>query len=299
MQVQRTAHSGLLDTIPHRYEVRCRARTGAREERRYRAKLLILAGGTVGTAALLLASRNELRLLSPHVGANIAFNGSVKAAGVLPDGFPDGDMFTGRTHPGMIGYEFLESHGITVSAAKAMPLQLIAGTRLRMDGDPREPSWWGEAHVELMQQLRRRVIALYAIGLTPPAARLAIVPGEKPRVERDRTAQLEGYHDGTRELLESILTRSGCRLVDLQFVDRGTPYGDFYFSTAHQVGSCRMADTKEHGVVDATGEVFDYPGMYVSDGAAIPSSLAVNTSLTILANAERVAAGVLRRYRVS
>ena len=219
-------------------------------------------------------------------------------AGILPDGFPDGDMFTGRTHPGMISYQFLESHGITVSAAKAMPLQLIAGTRLRMDGDPREPSWWGGAHVELMQQLRRRVIALYAMGLTRPAARLALVPNDKPRVQLDRDVQLEAYHDRTREVLRSILTRNGCRLVDAQFVDRtGSPYDDFYFSTAHQVGSCRMADTKQQGVVNAAGEVFDYPGMYVSDGAAIPSSLAVNTSLTILANAERIAAGLLQRYR--
>jgi choline dehydrogenase-like flavoprotein len=300
LQVQRTAHAGRLDTIPHRYEVRCRTRTGPIAERRYRAKILILGGGTVGTAALLLASRNALCLLSPHVGSNIAFNGSVKVAGVLPDGFPDGDMFTGRTHPGMISYQFLESHGITVSAAKALPLQLMAGTRLRMDGDPREPSWWGQAHVELMQQLRRRVIALYAIGLTPPAARLALVPGEKPRVDLDRDPQLEAYHDRTRDVLRSILTRNGCRLVDAQFVDQaGSAHEDFFFSTAHQVGSCRMADTKQCGVVDAAGEVFDYPGMYVSDGAAIPSSLAVNTSLTILANAERVAAGMLRRYRAS
>jgi len=47
------------------------------------------------------------------------------------------------------------------------------------------------------------------------------------------------------------------------------------------------------GVTRATGEVFDYPGMYVTDGSAIPSSLAVNTSLTILANAERIATGIL------
>jgi len=60
-----------------------------------------------------------------------------------------------------------------------------------------------------------------------------------------------------------------------------------------------MADSKEQGVVDASGEVFGYPGLYVSDGAAIPSSLAVNTSLTILANAERIAAGLIDRYRLT
>jgi choline dehydrogenase-like flavoprotein len=43
--------------------------------------------------------------------------------------------------------------------------------------------------------------------------------------------------------------------------------------------------------------VFGYPGLCVTDGAAIPSSLAVNTSLTILANAERSAAGIVERYR--
>ena len=38
-----------------------------------------------------------------------------------------------------------------------------------------------------------------------------------------------------------------------------------------------------------------YPGLYITDGSAIPSSLAVNTSLTILANAERIAAAMLSR----
>jgi choline dehydrogenase-like flavoprotein len=297
-QVQDTPRSGSLRDIPYRYRVWCRERRGAMRERRYHAKIVVLAGGTVGTAALLLASREQLPLLSPHVGRNIAFNGSVKAAGVLPEGFPDADMFTGRTHPGMISYQFLESHGITVSAAKAMPLQLLAGHRLRLDGDSREPSWWGEANVELMKQLRRRVIALYAMGLTPPAARLTAGPRQEPQVALDPDPRLQNHRNRTGTLLRSILARSGCRLLDPQPVDRaGSPHEGLYFSTAHQVGSCRMADSKQHGVTDAAGEVFEYPGLYVSDGSVIPSSLAVNTSLTILANAERIAAGMLRRYR--
>ncbi len=86
--------------------------------------------------------------------------------------------------------------------------------------------------------------------------------------------------------------------MDTEFVDHeGAPYRDLHFSTAHQVGSCRMADSKARGVCNAAGEVFSYPGLYVSDGAAIPTSLAVNTSLTILANAERITDGILRRYR--
>ena len=48
--------------------------------------------------------------------------------------------------------------------------------------------------------------------------------------------------------------------------------------------------------VTATG--FPAPAI-TRTGAALPSSLAVNTSLTILANAERVAAGMVRRYRAA
>ena len=90
--------------------------------------------------------------------------------------------------------------------------------------------------------------------------------------------------------MRSILVRNGCRLVDAEFRDGdGRPTDRPFYSTAHQTGSCRMADAPENGVVDRDGRVFGYPGLYVTDGAAIPSSLAVNTSLTILANAERIA----------
>src|SRR5256714_8549 len=147
--------------VQHGYEVRCRR---AKEIITFRTRILVLGGGTIGTAKLLLASHDTMPFLGAQVGRNIAFNGSVKAAALLADDLPDGDMFTGRTHPGMISYQFLESHGITVSAAKAMPLELLAGVRLRLHGDTR-PDWWGAANVGLMQKCRRRLLALYSMGL--------------------------------------------------------------------------------------------------------------------------------------
>src|SRR6266545_4358518 len=227
---------------------------------------------------------------------HIAYNGSVKAAAVLPDGFPDADMFTGRTHPGMVSYQFLASHGITVHAVKAMPLMLVSAAHLKLRGDSRTADFWGASNVQLVQQLRHRLLILDAFGLTPPDATLCVAGGDEG-VSLSLTPGLRTYHAETKRVLESILTRNGCRLIETDFLDKSlTPYRDIHFSTAHQVGSCRMADSKEYGVVNADGRVFDYPGLYVSDGAAIPSSLAVNTSLTILANAERIAAGIIERY---
>ncbi len=287
----------ILRDIPHRYEVIARRRTGDREMRRYVARVLILGGGTVGTAQLLLRSKPYLPFLSEHVGRHIAYNGSVKVAAVLPAGFPDGDMFTGRTHPGMVSYQFLGSHGVTVHAVKALPLMLMSTAHLRPEGRSRISGWWGTPHGELMRDLRHRVIILDAFGLTPPGATLEISHGDTLALSLPVDAALEAYQQRTRDLLESILVRNGCRLVRTEFLDKSLqPEEGVHFSTAHQVGSCRMADHKADGVVDANGEVFDYPGLYVSDGAAIPSSLAVNTSLTILANAERIADGLAERY---
>jgi cholesterol oxidase len=50
-----------------------------------------------------------------------------------------------------------------------------------------------------------------------------------------------------------------------------------------------MGDTPLKGVVDHTGEVFNYKNLYVIDGAIVPEALGVNPSRTIGALAERAA----------
>jgi cholesterol oxidase len=59
--------------------------------------------------------------------------------------------------------------------------------------------------------------------------------------------------------------------------------------TAHPLGGCAMSDRKEDGVVDEFGQIWNYPGLYVSDGSIIPTALAINPSATISALAERIA----------
>ncbi|HYE63948.1 MAG TPA: GMC family oxidoreductase [Pyrinomonadaceae bacterium] len=59
--------------------------------------------------------------------------------------------------------------------------------------------------------------------------------------------------------------------------------------TAHPLGGCVMSDDPKQGVVNEYGEVWNYPNLYVSDGAIIPTALSVNPSATISALSERIA----------
>jgi cholesterol oxidase len=56
--------------------------------------------------------------------------------------------------------------------------------------------------------------------------------------------------------------------------------------TAHILGGARMAESPEQGVVGPDCRVFGHPGLWVVDGAVIPTNLGANPSLTITAVAE-------------
>ena len=60
--------------------------------------------------------------------------------------------------------------------------------------------------------------------------------------------------------------------------------------TPHPLGGCNMGVTGADGVVDHRGAVFNYPGLYVADGAIIPEAVGLNPSRTIAALAERISA---------
>lgn len=296
-QVQRSENANYSDAIPGRYEVRC----FNIEDKEYfdiRTKFIILGGGTIGTAKLLLASKEYLPFLSSHVGKNVAFNGSVKAAGLLPEGFIQGDMFSGMSHPGMISYHFFDSMGITISSAKPLPLVVTSDARIRITSK-QNSSWWGKDNVELMKLYRRRMIVLYALGCTKPSAEIKC-SGSTFSTDLIIDDELRKYYKQTKSLLNSILSRNGCEVLKIENVNtEGALENGIIFTTSHMIGSCRMAESKKYGVVNPYGEVFDYPGIFVSDGAAIPTSLAVNSSLTILANAERIASYMVNRFKPS
>lgn len=58
---------------------------------------------------------------------------------------------------------------------------------------------------------------------------------------------------------------------------------------AHIIGTCRMGNNREKSVVNANGQSYDIPNLYISDNSTFPSALSVNPALTIMALALRTA----------
>jgi cholesterol oxidase len=67
--------------------------------------------------------------------------------------------------------------------------------------------------------------------------------------------------------------------------------------TPHPLGGCGMGRTAGDGVVDHKGEVFGYPGLFVSDGSIVPRAIGHNPSKTITALGERIAEHIVKAGR--
>ncbi len=65
--------------------------------------------------------------------------------------------------------------------------------------------------------------------------------------------------------------------------------GDFEVTAYHPLGTCRLGTDPERSCLDPDHEAHDTPGLYVTDGSAVPSSLGVNPQMTIMALALRAA----------
>ena len=64
---------------------------------------------------------------------------------------------------------------------------------------------------------------------------------------------------------------------------------DLDLSAYHPLGTARMGRDPKSSVVDANHQLHDCAGLYVVDGAAVPSALGVNPQITIMALATRAA----------
>ncbi len=114
------------------------------------------------------------------------------------------------------------------------------------------------------------------------------------RVMLDITEGNMEAHDRLKKKLEQMLSRSGAHPVLLErslYLGKNIPIG----GTAHQAGTARFGTDPAKSVLDLNCRAHEIDNLYVADASFFPSIGSVNPTLTIIANALRVADRIKQR----
>jgi hypothetical protein len=266
----------------------------------------------MGNPPLLMRSREALPSLSNHVGRHLGVNGDHVAALEYDPrkvrsllGLPGyGQFYKGKPITTMT-YDFWvgrRAHRYDGTRFTLQEIFLSSLTNFLYD-DGRAPandgSWWGlqkkraistwNDHIELLAQVEDTHDGVFQ---SPPPSGGALRPNAGPVTIAPLTYELSEESIRVRALADKAMRQVAERRGLARFMRISETRGVY---AAHPLGGCRMADSKDLGVVDHRCEAFDNEGLFCIDSSAIPTSLGVNPSLTIAAVSERAAAALVRR----
>jgi cholesterol oxidase len=286
------------------YRVHCMVLADGREQM-IETDLLFVCAGAVNTTELLLRCRDQYKTLpelSPRLGTRYSGNGDYLAfvrGGKVRQIPWDGPTITTAvvqdTGRGPDRHWFLlEDGGYPKEIAALLrfldPPDLAAtGDRLR---EALETAMRKHAVARASDALDEADAAFLLMGRDQANGRITLAPFTHfLHVLWDVPSNLPLYND------EARLTRDFARELGGTLVEN--PLWRYLRQpvSVHNLGGCVMADRIEDGVIDARGEVFRYPGLFVLDGAAIPGAVGANPAHTIAAVAERNIEVVIRRVR--
>ncbi len=283
---------------------------------------LILACGTLGTTLLLLRNRDNLPNLSSALGKGFSGNGDYLAFA---------RHCTKREHGTRKPVPLNASRAPVITSTFRFPDRLDGGSEdgrgfyLQDAGYPLLGDYLWEAlepvHVfrRMLKFAWKRIAAkIWHRSQTELGAQLEGVIGDAaPSLS---SMPLLGFGrdipDGEMTLRGSRLQISWRTTASKEYLDRVDPqaravaealggrYGQNPLTrafnrliTVHPLGGCRMGRSVQDAVVDSSGEVFNYPGLYVADGSVMPGPVGANPSFTIAALADRFATKMLEKER--
>lgn len=261
-----------------------------------RGKFVALAAGALATPALLLRSKSErwpqgLANERDLVGRNLMRHG-IDMIVLRPKKLAE--PITGHTKELAFNDYYLRDGvkwGTVQSIGGIPPFLHYVG---KMGPDMRFMRYLRFALGPFWEWQRKRVIVLASILEDLPYADNRVLPGEEPATEGRQAMQLQ-YHMREREV-----ARAKAFNQELQTLFK--PYRAFCLSVAHDnkvvghvCGTCRFGDDPAHSVLDRDCRAHGLDNLYVVDASFFPSSAGINPSLTIAANALRVARHLLDR----
>ncbi|WP_409468197.1 GMC oxidoreductase [Streptomyces sp. HC307] len=288
------------------YEVLFTDHEAGGEERRTTAPAVVLAAGAVNTTELLLRCRDQYRTLprlSFMLGRRYSGNGDYLGFAFGTD--QPMEPWSGPTITSAIVHDrgtgaarrwFLFQEG-------GFPREIAGLLQLLDEGDERLVGLH-RAQDDVLEGIRKaarerigadekdgeRSACFLAMGRDTADGRISLVPATHDlRVTWNLNKNLGLYETEERFCKDMAEALGGRPAANPLWRALRLPV------SVHNLGGCVMADDPSQGVVDAHGEVFGHPNLFVLDGGCLPASTGVNPAHTIAAVAERNVEALIRR----
>lgn len=262
--------------------------TGVR--RRFHARRFVLAAGALGTPHLLLSS--DLQALNPagwQVGRNLMRHCNAIVLGAAPA--PVGEARDFRKQLGIHDFYFGGPSG-EHPAGKLGSIQQIRATRIALSMAPLPAGL-----KELIDPWLSRLVGFIVMAEDQPLEenRIFVDPRRKDVFGRP-VARIRHAHSARDRAARRALVRQASRILREMGVafTFSVPVNTF----SHGVGTVRMGEDPERFPVDPDGRFRGADNIWVTDGSLFPTSGGVNPSLTIAANAMRIARQIVTPTRV-
>lgn len=265
------------------------------------AKVFVVACGAIETAKFLLLQKSAqfprgLANDTDLVGRYLTVHEWTSATGLFDKDCEPVYGWAGGGYLGGSTYEFYESdesrghigggHVVATGGMVATPMNYML---------PSRPAW-GQAAKDADRGFFNRTMSCGVIVHDLPQATNRVELDEKvedmwgtPAAKVTSHAHPNDFAQArwTTQRCAEILDAAGASKVWQMLVD------DLTGNCWHQHGTTRMGHDPESSVLNAQGRAHDVDNLYVCDGSSFPTASGTNPTLTIMANAWRIADGIV------
>jgi choline dehydrogenase-like flavoprotein len=280
------------------------------------AKIVIVAAGAGATPVILQRSEPELGPMPYAVGRYFSGNGERLNTAIINEdrvrevlglSREDGrayEAFQIGKGPAVANWDRLDASLPEYSRYSLEQLYFPPGlgTILAQVPGATAPTWFGKAKKEMLEQWKSWLIIFQMIeddnegvfGPPPPTGNAVRISQQMLGRGALRYAPtmntIRGWAAADAEVKE-ILERDGLATVAPWTNDVVGAY------TVHPLASCRIGDDPATSALDDRHELRGHPGIFVTDGSAVPGALTVNPAMTIAALAERAMPAIVEAAR--